>query len=171
MHARALGKHPRYLRGSLAGQRQTATTAIGRRDDRRFDRSLETLPCSQAPPGQGGFSVEISYEEHGGRLVAAGEFDGAALARFEAAITELIDDGRPIVLDLSGLTFIDSSGLWAVTLTQRICRQRHIGLLIEPGPESVQSVFEVTGLADLLPFASVPMRQAASVHGLSGGSH
>jgi anti-anti-sigma factor len=131
--------------------------------------SPETLPCSQTPPGLGGFAVDVWNEEHGGRLVAAGEFDGAALAKFEAAVTELIDDGRPIVLDLSRLTFIDSSGLWAVTLMQRICRQRHIGLLIEPGPESVQSVFEVTGLADLLPFASVPARQAASVHGPSPG--
>ena len=49
------------------------------------------------------------------------------------------------MIDLSRLTFIDSSGLWAITLTQRICRRRGLGLLIRPGPERVQSVFEVTG--------------------------
>ena len=65
---------------------------------------------------------------------------------------------RPIVIDLSRLTFIDSSGLWAITLTQRICRKRGLGLLIKPGPERVQSVFEVTGLADLLPFTPAALQ-------------
>lgn len=139
-----------------------------RPDQGRPGASPETLPCSQAPPGQRSFTVEVRYEKGGARLLAAGEFDSAALASFEDAITELIDEGGPIVLDLSRLEFIDSSGLWAVTLTQRICRQRGIGLLIEPGPERVQSVFEVTGLADLLPFA--PARRAAPVRDLSPGS-
>ena len=129
--------------------------------------SPDTLPCSEAGPGQGGFSVEVLYEEPGARLVVAGEFDGAALAPFEDAFTELIDRGLPMVLDLSGLSFIDSCGLWAVTLTQRICRQRGIRLRITPGPERVQSVFEVTGLADLLPFASAGEVEAP--HGLSAG--
>ena len=60
---------------------------------------------------------------------------------------------RPIVIDLGRVTFIDSSGLWALILTQRICRQRGICLLLKPGPDSVQSVFEVTGLYDVLPFS------------------
>ena len=64
-------------------------------------------------------------------------------------------------LDMRQVVFIDSSGLWAVTLTQRICRTRGIGLMIEPGPQPVQSVFEVTGLADLLPF--VPASAATEV--------
>ncbi len=163
MNVRATGRRPRSLRGSQASQRRPQEAA-GQGDKGR-GASPETLPCSQAPPGQGGFSVDLSYEDPAVRVAVAGEFDGAALASFEDAIAELMEHSRPIVLDLSRLTFIDSCGLWAVTLTQRICRQRGIRLLIEPGPERVQSVFEVTGLADLLPFA--PASRAAHVHGLS----
>lgn len=95
-------------------------------------------------------------------ITPIGEFDSSALGQFEEALTELIEDERPIVIDLSRLTFIDSSGLWAITLTQRICRRRGLGLLIRPGPERVQSVFEVTGLADLLPFTSTFLQPSAA---------
>jgi anti-anti-sigma factor len=133
---------------------------VGDRPEERFTRpvSPETLPASKVRPADRGFSVSTREEERGAVIAPAGEFDGSALSAFEDAITPLIDEGRPIVLDLRALTFIDSSGLWAITLTQRLCRERGIGLAIEPGPRRVQSVFEVTGLADLLPF--VPARAA-----------
>jgi anti-sigma B factor antagonist len=164
LHVRAPGRHPRSFRGSEAGQRRPQDVVVEDGNDGPPGSSPETLPCSQAPPGQGGFTVEVCDGEPA-RVVVTGELDGAALAPFEDALAELLESGRPIVLDLSRLTFIDSCGLWAVTLTQRICRQRGIRLLIEPGPERVHSVFEVTGLADLLPFA--PASPAASGDRLS----
>jgi stage II sporulation protein AA (anti-sigma F factor antagonist) len=114
--------------------------------------SRDTLPQSRTNPADRDFHVETGADEHGGVITPVGEFDSSALGQFEDALTELMEDEKPIVIDLSRLTFIDSSGLWAITLTQRICRRRGLGLLIRPGPERVQSVFEVTGLADLLPF-------------------
>lgn len=146
-------------------QRRPLDAAVGGGDEVRPGASLDTLPCSQTLPGERAFTVELRCEEHATRLAAVGEFDGAALAPFEEAVTEAIDHARPIRLDLSGLRFIDSSGLWAVTLTQRICRTRGIGLTIAPGPQSVQSVFEVTGLADLLPFVPASATTEVPVHG------
>jgi anti-anti-sigma factor len=112
------------------------------------------LPVSEADPTEREFSVESAAGEHHETLALVGEFDGSALAPFEEAIEALMTSERPIVIDLRRVTFIDSSGLWALILTQRICRQRGIGLLLKPGRESVQSVFEVTGLHDVLPFTS-----------------
>ena len=123
--------------------------------------SRDTLPHSATAPDERAFYIETGADEHGGVISPIGEFDSSALGPFEEAITELIDSERPIVIDLSRLTFIDSSGLWAITLTQRICRKRGLGLLIKPGPERVQGVFEVTGLADLLPFTSAAPADAA----------
>lgn len=120
--------------------------------------SRDSLPQSPTNPADRAFHVETGADEHGGVVTPVGEFDSSALAPFEEAITEVMAEERPITIDLSRLTFIDSSGLWAITLTQRICRKRGLGLLIRPGPERVQSVFEVTGLADLLPFTSAPLR-------------
>ncbi|HXB17112.1 MAG TPA: STAS domain-containing protein [Solirubrobacteraceae bacterium] len=112
------------------------------------------LPQSDVAPAERAFRVELHDGDQCAILEAIGEFDSSALTAFEQAISRLLREERPIVVDLSRVTFIDSSGLWAITLTQRICRRQGIGLLIKPGPERVQSVFEVTGLYDLLPFTS-----------------
>jgi anti-anti-sigma factor len=116
--------------------------------------SLETLPQSDCAAAERSFRVELGERPQCAVLEAIGEFDSCALPVFEQGISQLFEEERPILVDLSRVTFIDSSGLWAITLTQRICRKRGIGLLIRPGPERVQSVFEVTGLSDLLPFTS-----------------
>ncbi len=129
-----------------------APSAPVRPEEIEDSASRDTLPQSLISPADRAFHVETGADEHGGVITPVGEFDSSALGPFEDALTEVMVQERPIVIDLSRLTFIDSSGLWAITLTQRICRKRGLGLLIKPGPERVQSVFEVTGLADLLPF-------------------
>ncbi len=57
-----------------------------------------------------------------------------------------------VVLDLSRLDFIDSSGLHAtIELAHRLAAQ-DIGLVIVPGCRAVQRLFEITGLTERLPF-------------------
>jgi anti-anti-sigma factor len=123
-------------------------------------RSPEMLPASSTDPMERGFRVETAADEHHEFLTPVGEFDGSALAAFEDAFRARMACEKPIVIDLSRVTFIDSSGLWAIILSQRICRQHGIGLLIKPGPDKVQSVFEVTGLYDLLPFTAPASSEA-----------
>ncbi|MCW3032038.1 MAG: hypothetical protein QOK19_1269 [Solirubrobacteraceae bacterium] len=87
-------------------------------------------------------------------LVPVGELDASTVLPFEQAVTEVVRRGRPIVLDLDSLTFIDSCGLWSISLIHSACKERGIGICLWPGPEHVQHVFEVTGLYDLLPFTA-----------------
>ena len=158
LNVRAVGRHSWARRGVLAtaGRASSAERAGSRAHEEIRPEPLprDTLPPSRTDPSERAFHVETSADSHGGVIAPIGEFDSSALAPFEEALTPLIESERPIVIDLSRLTFIDSSGLWAITLTQRICRKRGLGLLIRPGPEHVQSVFEVTGLSDLLPFTA-----------------
>jgi len=162
LNVRAVGRHSWALRGVLAndGAPPARRGRLAARPEEVDGESVsrDTLPQSRTRPADRAFHVETDADEHGGVITPVGEFDSSALGPFEEAITELIGEARPIVIDLSRLTFIDSSGLWAITLTQRICRKRGLGLLIRPGPERVQSVFEVTGLADLLPFTYPALR-------------
>jgi anti-anti-sigma factor len=116
-------------------------------------RNREMLPESSTDPIERGFRVESAADEHHELLTPVGEFDGSALTAFEEAFRARMASEKPIVIDLGRVTFIDSSGLWAIIVSQRICRQHGIGLLLKPGPDNVQSVFEVTGLYDLLPFS------------------
>jgi anti-sigma B factor antagonist len=104
------------------------------------------------PPGTG-FSVEDVAYEGSHNLLLSGELDTRSVPALESAISRYCADGpTPITLDLTGLTFIDSSGLWTILAAMRWCEKQGRGFSIIPGSESVQQVFEVTGLSDVLPF-------------------
>jgi anti-anti-sigma factor len=100
-----------------------------------------------------GFSVEGVDGPTTHTLILEGELDTRAVPALEAAIARYCDDGpRALTLDLSRLTFIDSSGLWTMLAAMRWCERQGRDFSLLPGPEAVQQVFEVTGLIDVLPF-------------------
>jgi len=67
-----------------------------------------------------------------------------------------------LVLDLSGLSFIDSSGIHVVIETHKRCAAQRTCLVITPGPRAVQRVFEICGLIEILPFAPEAIRSPAT---------
>jgi anti-anti-sigma factor len=82
-----------------------------------------------------------------------GELDVASAGRLEAAVLEVCADGTTgLTLDLSELTFIDSTGLRAVLLAKDLTDHRGLRFSIVPGPQKIQRVFEVAGLLDVLPW-------------------
>jgi len=70
----------------------------------------------------------------------------AELARAEAG------DARVIVLDLAGLTFMDSTGVRLVLEAHARSRADSNRLRLRRGPAAVQRVFELSGVTDTLPF-------------------
>jgi anti-anti-sigma factor len=97
----------------------------------------------------------VQRVERGGRqtLLLSGALSLDSVETLESAVRELPPETTAaITLDLRGLDFIDSSGLWGVTTVRKWCTQAMIEFSIIPGPESVHNVFELTGLSDLLPF-------------------
>jgi anti-anti-sigma factor len=82
-----------------------------------------------------------------------GECDLAGLPSIHQAISRALEAGPEcIVLDLSRLRFIDSSGLHAtIELANRSAAQ-NTRLVIIPGPPPVQRVFEISGVFEKLPF-------------------
>jgi anti-sigma B factor antagonist len=105
--------------------------------------------------GPVGLSIEERSKERSVALLLGGELDIASAPRLQKAIARLCEDGaRALTLDLSGLLFIDSTGLAAIVYASRLCDRHDCELALIPGPEIVQQVFELTGLAELLPFRS-----------------
>jgi anti-anti-sigma factor len=99
--------------------------------------------------------LAVQHVERGGRqtLLLSGALSLDSVQTLESAVRELRPETTTgITLDLRGLEFIDSSGLWAITTVRKWCTQAMIEFSIIPGPEPVQNVFELTGLSDLLPF-------------------
>ncbi len=84
----------------------------------------------------------------------AGELD---LANGQDVEDELLrveaTDVPSIVIDLSELTFIDSTGIRLLVTADARARKDSERLSILRGPPSVQRVFELCGVAAILPFA------------------
>jgi anti-anti-sigma factor len=54
-------------------------------------------------------------------------------------------------LDLTDVSFIDSSGLRVVTGAARAAQAGEVGFSICGASEAVRRIFEITGLSELLP--------------------
>jgi anti-anti-sigma factor len=109
----------------------------------------------EALDGEAQDELVVRHVERGGRqtLLLSGALSLDSVETLESAMRELDPQTTSAVtLDLRELLFIDSSGLWGITTVRKWCRQAMIEFSIIPGPESVQNVFELTGLIDLLPF-------------------
>jgi anti-sigma B factor antagonist len=92
-------------------------------------------------------AIETRADDGVTRLVLAGEFDLAAVPQFEDAVAAA-EAGGPaaIVIDLSGLSFMDSSGLRALVTADDRANTAGRRLAIVPGPPAVRRVFEITQL-------------------------
>jgi anti-sigma B factor antagonist len=82
-----------------------------------------------------------------------GELDIAGAPRLEAELLRVeATDATSIICDLGGLEFIDSTGIRLLVMAA----DRSAGsdrFTILRGPKQVHRVFEITDLADRLPFA------------------
>ena len=89
-------------------------------------------------------------------LVITGELDMATSPEVQAVIVACAASARRLTLDLSQLTFMDSTGLSLILEAHELCQDSGAEFVLIPGPEHVQRVFEITGLLDRLPFRSTP---------------
>jgi anti-anti-sigma factor len=95
----------------------------------------------------GGFEISESFEPDGVRVKVAGELDVAVIERLQQRLDSLARTGEAVVLDLSELTFIDSSGLNVIVTTLRQAQREGWELSIDPnmtGP--VLRVVKLMGL-------------------------
>jgi anti-sigma B factor antagonist len=120
-----------------------------------------TQPLALAPAGdveQAGadlvpFSVEVQRQHDAAIVKPRGELDVATVETLRAALDDIKGAGR-FVLDLRGLSFIDSTGLHLlVALDQRAQRDGFQLALVAPAPP-VDRAIQVCGLGKTLPFVS-----------------
>jgi anti-sigma B factor antagonist len=85
-----------------------------------------------------------------------GELDVAGAALLEQEIERVTADHGPtkLVLDLSGLEFMDSTGLRLVVLADARAREQGRRFAVIRGPESVHRVFEITRMSERLEFVA-----------------
>lgn len=106
------------------------------------------------PPGH--FRVDV--REEAATLVVApqGEIDLGTVDEVRKAIERAHDGKSDLVLDLSSVTFLDTSGIRLIVEHNDRARDGGYGLKLVPGPPPVQRVFEIAGLEAELPFGGRP---------------
>jgi anti-anti-sigma factor len=88
------------------------------------------------------------------RLVLGGDLDMSARFQAEQALDALLAEPvEQLVVDLGEVTFVDSTGMGLVLEVHDRARTEGFKLRLLPGPDEVQRVFELAGVADVLPFA------------------
>lgn len=97
------------------------------------------------------FHVTARHEKGGLVVAPTGELDIATVdaVRDEAGRRA---PGEALVIDLSGLTFLDTSAIALVVEAYRAAAQQGFTLRIVRARPHVQRVFEIAGLEGVLPF-------------------
>jgi anti-anti-sigma factor len=105
------------------------------------------------------YSLRIATVEQGTTTTIEfdGEWDLAQRAEARDAVAHVLER-RPecLVIDLSRLSFIDSTGIHILIETHERCIEQETHLVIVPSPGAVQRVFEICGLTGILPLAARP---------------
>jgi len=86
-------------------------------------------------------------------LSLLGELDAATAPELQAAIERLCEEGaREIVLDLHELSFIDSTGLRAILMSERLCERLGSDFSLTRAQPQAQRLFELADLVGRLSF-------------------
>ena len=114
---------------------------------RRHAHVLDALAAGELTIG--------SWRDHGTHVVLlTGELDVATAHGVEAELRAIeATDATQIILDLSGLTFMDSSGVHLITRAAARCTINATRLRLRPGPPHIQRVLALAG-ADTPPLAA-----------------
>jgi anti-sigma B factor antagonist len=97
--------------------------------------------------------LQIEAHDHDGvaHVVLTGELDLSTIDRVEQELARVEREGPTVVaLDLSRLTFLDSSGLRVIVSADQRARREKRRFVVVRGPETVQRVFSITRLDEQL---------------------
>jgi anti-anti-sigma factor len=83
-------------------------------------------------------------------LVLAGELDMAAAPTLGDAVADVCAERpSPVIFDIEGLEFIDSTGLRSLLACRDACEAHGCEVIISRSQGQVERVFEIAGIGDL----------------------
>jgi anti-anti-sigma factor len=113
------------------------------------------MSASGTPPSQSALAIDSELQADTARLTPVGELDLATAPQLEQEVRSMLARSvRHVLIDLSRITFIDSSALRLfIVLNERSRAEGWKLSLIRPTGH-VLSVFEITGAEESLPFVN-----------------
>jgi anti-sigma B factor antagonist len=113
-------------------------------------------PCSRLPDVRS-FEVETGELGDAVHVTLSGDLDLSTAKRAEQAIEDAERSGhKTVVIDLRGLSFMDSTGLRVLVSADKRARRSNRRTVIVQGPAAVRRVFEITRLDERLEIVDTP---------------
>jgi anti-anti-sigma factor len=101
------------------------------------------------------FDVRVERRGKTAILRLSGEFDIAGADNLDARIEELSRNSpEEVLIDLRGVTFLDSRGLRALSRARALGPEAGWSLKLVQGPEQVRRILELTGMDAVFEFAA-----------------
>jgi anti-sigma B factor antagonist len=119
-----------------------------------------------------GLTVEVRHEPGHVLVTVAGEVDIATAPRLQDRLAALAATGRPLIVDLDRVTFIDASGLGVLARVASQARAQGASLHAVCARHLVRRLFAITGLDRQVPLARTVTDaggQAASLGSVAPG--
>jgi anti-anti-sigma factor len=102
-------------------------------------------------------SLQTSIAGRAAVIALSGELDLAGAAALEQELTRLeAESPSAVVLDLSDVGFMDSSGLRLIAVSTQRAQELGRRLALVPGSEQVMRVFDITRMRERLDFVDDP---------------
>jgi anti-sigma B factor antagonist len=96
--------------------------------------------------------VETQHEGDVAVVAATGEVDVFTAPGLDAEITALVEQGHSrLVVDLSGVSFLDSTGLGVLVKGLKTARDAGGSMHLVVTSERIRKIFDITGLDASLP--------------------
>jgi anti-sigma B factor antagonist len=103
------------------------------------------------------FHVEIRAGDHATLLAVSGELDLATSPALEAALERVSGSGvELLILDLRGVSFMDSTGLSLLVKAQRRAQESRHQFAVVKGSDQVLRLLTLTGVAERLTLIDAP---------------
>jgi anti-sigma B factor antagonist len=100
------------------------------------------------------FTIGVSGGPDRRVIQPRGQLDLATRDQLHAALMAAFESGaKTIVLDLSRLEFMDSTGVQLTDMAIRIAAERRREFFLVRSPRHIQRPFDLAGITDRLPFA------------------
>lgn len=96
-------------------------------------------------------TVEVRHERGYAIVTAAGEIDISTVTRLREPLFELAASGRPLVIDLDQVSFLDSAGLAVLVGTVKRATAHGGSLHVVCARPKICQLFRLTGLDSRLP--------------------
>ena len=97
------------------------------------------------------FSATLAALDGNAVVALVGDLDLNSAPQLTRVLSTYIENGpAEVVLDFSGLSFIDSEGISVLITAQRSLNERGRRLIIRSARASALKLFEITGLTDIL---------------------